>query len=53
LAPNPYLVWLKASGTDNVLVQFGPVTVNNGDVYSFVLAQNSASTMELRAVKEH
>jgi hypothetical protein len=48
-----YLVWLKASGTDNVLVQFGPVTVNNGDVYSFVLAQNAAATMELRAVKEH
>lgn len=48
-----YDVWLKASGTDNVLVQFGPITVNNGEVFSFVLAENAAGAMEIRAVKEH
>lgn len=48
-----YDVWLKAAGTDNVLVQFGPITVNNGDVYSFVLASNAAGAMEIRAVKEN
>lgn len=48
-----YDVWLKASGTDNVLVQFGPISVNNSEVYSFVLAENAAGVMEIRAVKEN
>jgi hypothetical protein len=51
--PGDYLVWLKAAGTDNVLVQGGPFTVHAGDVYSFVLARNDAGTLEIRAVKEH
>lgn len=50
--PGQYLVWLKAAGTDTVLLQAGPFTVNAGDVYSFVLAQNVAGELELRAVKE-
>ena len=40
--PGQYLVWLKAAGTNTVLLQAGPFTVNAGDVYSFVLAQNAA-----------
>jgi hypothetical protein len=48
-----YDVWLKAAGTDNVLVQFGPITVGNGDVYSFILAENAAGALEIRAVNEH
>jgi hypothetical protein len=51
--PGQYLVWLKAAGTDTVLLQAGPFTVHAGDVYSFVLAQNAAGEMELRVVKEH
>lgn len=51
--PGQYLVWLKAAGTDIVLLQAGPLTLNAGDVYSFVLAQNAAGDLELRAVKEH
>ena len=51
--PGEYLVWLKAAGTDNILLQAGPLTLNAGDVYSFVLAQNQAGDLELRAVKEH
>ncbi|HEY8063043.1 MAG TPA: DUF4397 domain-containing protein [Gemmatimonadales bacterium] len=50
--PGQYLVWLKAAGTETVLLQAGPFTVNAGDVYSFVLAQNAAGELELRAVKE-
>jgi len=50
--PGQYLVWLNAAGTDTVLLQAGPFTVNAGDVYSFVLAQNVAGELELRAVKE-
>ena len=51
--PGQYLVWLKAAGTNTVLLQAGPFTVNAGDVYSFVLAQNAAGDLELRTVKEH
>ena len=51
--PGSYLVWLKAAGTDDVLVQGGPFTVNAGEVYSFVLARNDAGNMEIRAVREH
>lgn len=51
--PGAYLVWLKAAGTGNVLLQAGPLTLNAGDVYSFVLAQNQAGELELRSVKEH
>ncbi|MGH7582647.1 MAG: DUF4397 domain-containing protein [Gemmatimonadales bacterium] len=50
--PGEYLVWLKAAGTDNVLVQAGPVTLTAGHVYSFVLALNDAGEMELRTVTE-
>lgn len=50
--PGQYLVWLKAAGTNTVLLQAGPFTVNAGDVYSFVLAQNAAGDLEFRAVKE-
>lgn len=50
--PGQYLVWLKAAGTNTVLLQAGPFTVNAGDVYSFVLAQTAAGDLELRAVKE-
>lgn len=50
--PGQYLVWLKAAGTNTVLLQAGPFTVNAGEVYSFVLAQNAAGELELRAVKE-
>lgn len=48
-----YFVWLKAAGTDNVLVEGGPFTVAAGDVWSFVLVRNDAGTLEIRAVKEH
>ena len=51
--PGQYLVWLKASGTNTVLVQAGPFTLNAGDVYSFVLARNAAGALEIRSVKEH
>jgi len=50
--PGEYLVWLKAAGTDNVLLQAGPVTLTAGHVYSFVLALNDAGEMELRTVVE-
>jgi len=51
--PGQYMVWLKASGTNTVLVQAGPFTLNAGDVYSFVLARNDAGNLEIRSVKEH
>ncbi len=51
--PGSYLVWLKAAGTNTVLVQGGPFTVAAGDVWSFVLARNDAGALEIRAVKEH
>lgn len=51
--PGQYLVWLKTSGTNTVLVQGGPYTLKAGDVYSFVLARNDAGALEIRAVKEH
>lgn len=48
-----YYVWLKAAGTDNVLVQGGPYTVAAGDVWSFVLVRNDAGDLEIRSVQEH
>ena len=51
--PGQYLVWLKAAGTNTVLVQGGPFTLAAGDVWSFVLARNDAGSLEIRAVKEH
>jgi hypothetical protein len=48
-----YVITLTATGTSTVLLQSGSLTLNAGDVDSFVLAQNAAGELELRTVKEH
>ncbi len=50
--PGDYYIWFKATGTNNVLLQAGPVTLAAGHVYSFVLALNAVGEMELRTVVE-
>jgi hypothetical protein len=48
-----YVITLMATGTSTVLLQSEVLTLNPGDVDSFILAQNAAGELELRTVKEH
>jgi len=51
--PGEYLILLKAVSNGQPILQAGPITLNGGDVYSFVLAQDMNGQLELRTVKEH
>jgi hypothetical protein len=50
--PGTYYMWFKAAGTNNILLQAGPIALTAGHVYSFVLAQNATGGMEIRTVVE-
>lgn len=51
-APGEYTVQLTLPGTNQVMVQKGSITLGAGQVFSVVLAENAASELELRVVRE-
>jgi hypothetical protein len=50
--PATYDVWLKATGTDNVLAQVNNVALAAGHVYSFVLSEDVSGALQLRLVQD-
>lgn len=51
-SPGDYVVQLTLPGTSQVALQKGPITMGAGQVFSVVLAENAASELELRVVRE-